>query len=194
MIGGLVFLLGTLAMTAVTLYPGPVRRLVERCLHPLPERPRDRLLDLCCSFLAGLAVLRRGRVVVLTSALSVAAWLSEAAMYYLIMRGFGIDLGPLPALLGMAAANLGTIVPSSFAFVGTFDVPLQSVLTELFGLDGNLATSVTLVVHASLMVPVVTLGLLFLWREGLSLWDLSRLSPSTKIAAPRTGDSAARRI
>lgn len=86
-------------------------------------------------------------------------------MYYVVMLGFPFPARPEAALLGASAANFGAMIPSSPGYVGTFDLPLQIVLTEVFAVSLAQATSYTLVLHAALVVPVVLLGLFFLWQE-----------------------------
>jgi hypothetical protein len=103
------------------------------------------------------------------------------------MLGFGLGSGPASALLGMAAANLGTMVPSSPGFVGTFDLPLQAVLTDMFRVDAAAATSYTIVVHSALILPVVVVGLVLLWREGLSLGEVSQRLRRSPVVSPSTG-------
>lgn len=177
-LASVVFVLGTAGAYVGVLWPRFVLRIADLVLRAAPGRLRARLRRLCETFLLGLSVLRRGRLLLLTSALSTAAWLGEALMYYLIMLGFGFDEGLLAALLGMVAANLGSMVPSAPGYVGTFHVPLKTVLTEVFSVEAALAASYTLVVHATLIVPVVLVGAFFLWREGLSLAALaSRPAP-----------------
>ena len=72
----------------------------------------------------------------------------------------------------MNAANLATLVPSSPGYVGPFDAAAIFVLT-LFGAGRDIAASYTLVLHATLIVPVVLLGFVYLWRNHLSLADVS---------------------
>jgi uncharacterized membrane protein YbhN (UPF0104 family) len=151
---------------------------------------QPRVLRLAEGFLSGLAILRSGRRVGSVLGLSILAWGCEAAMYFIIMLGFGLGTGPAAALLGMAAANLGTMVPSSPGFVGTFDVPLQAVLTEMFQVEPSAATSYTIVVHAALILPVVLVGLGMLWREGLSLRDVSRRISRPHSLGSSTGPAA----
>jgi uncharacterized protein (TIRG00374 family) len=185
LLGGLVFAAVTVAAALSAFCPERLLHLAGWFCQPLPPPLRVRLLALCQSFLGGLQILRQGRVVAGATVLSLLAWFSEAAMNYLIMLGFGITAGPPAALLGMAAANLGTMVPSSPGFVGTFDWPLKSVLVGIFAIDDNLATGFTLIVHSALLLPVTVLGLFFLWREGLSLGEVGRpaLAGSTEPAA-----------
>jgi uncharacterized protein (TIRG00374 family) len=184
------FIAGSVVALAMAFWPKFLLAMLRRMLVWLPERIQSKLLRLFQGFVEGFSVLRRGHLLLPIVALSIGAWLTEATMYYIIMRGFALDTSFLAALLGMAAGNLGTMIPSSPGYVGTFDVPLQTVLTELFGIEPAVATSFTLVVHAALLVPVVVVGLVLLSREGLSLADVSRgasdrqesVSPSTETA------------
>ena len=76
-------------------------------------------------------------------------------------------------LVACAFANLVTIAPSTPGYVGVFDAPVIYVLTN-FGVEPNLATSYTLVLHAALILPVTLLGFFYVWRAGLSLTQMTR--------------------
>ncbi|HEY7066821.1 MAG TPA: lysylphosphatidylglycerol synthase transmembrane domain-containing protein, partial [Chloroflexota bacterium] len=160
-----IFLVATLGLVGFLLLPGPFVALASRVLRLLPERFAALGERLVHSFVDGLAVLRRAHALGAVLGLSVLAWLAEATMYYVIMLGFPFPARPEAALLGTAAANFGAMIPSSPGYVGTFDLPLQIVLTEVFDVSRALATSYTLVLHAALVVPVVLLGLFFLWQD-----------------------------
>ena len=185
-----IFVMGALVVAAAAMLPELFLALARQVVRVVPERFRARLLRICAAFLDGLAVVRDARRLVLVTILSLVAWLLEAGMYYVIMLGFGLGSGPLSALLGMVAANLGTMVPSSPSFIGTFDVPLQAVLVELFAVDASLAASYTLVVHAALVVPVVIVGLILLSREGLSLGEVSRRAAGRRLSLGGSTDPA----
>ncbi|HLH22010.1 MAG TPA: lysylphosphatidylglycerol synthase transmembrane domain-containing protein [Chloroflexota bacterium] len=159
------FLVASLALVGFLLLPGPFVALAVRLLRLLPARFAYLGERLIHSFVDGLAVLRQAHALAAVLGLSVLAWLAEATMYYLVMLGFPFPARPEAALLGAAAANFGAMIPSSPGYVGTFDLPLQIVLTEVFGVALAQATSYTLVLHAALVVPVVLVGLFFLWQE-----------------------------
>lgn len=164
-----VFLLATAGLVGFLLWPAPFLALSTRVLRVFPPRIASLGERLIRTFVAGLAVLRRARLLASVLALSLLAWLAEAGMYLVIMLGFPFPARPEAALLGAAAANIGTMIPSSPGYVGTFDLPLQFVLTQVFGVPVAEATSYTLVLHAALVVPVVLLGIAFLaqdWRDG----------------------------
>lgn len=171
-LGAALFLGATAGLWLATRWPALALRLAERLLRLAPLRLRARILRAVQAFVNGLAVVRRGRLFGAALLLSLLAWTLEAGLYYVVMLGFGLGVGPLAAVLGMAAANLVTLVPSSPGYIGTFHVALQRVLVELFGVGVDAATSYTLVVHAALIVPVVLLGLYLLWRSDLTLGEL----------------------
>jgi hypothetical protein len=56
-----------------------------------------------------------------------------------------------------------------------FDAPIVYVLTTIGGVEQNLATSYTIVLHAALLVPVTLLGLYYAGRAGLSLTQMSHV-------------------
>jgi uncharacterized protein (TIRG00374 family) len=159
------FLVVTLGLIGFLLLPGPFVALAIRVLRLLPARFADLGERLVHSFVDGLAILRQGHALAAVLGLSLLAWLAEATMYYVIMLGFPFPARPEAALLGASAANFGAMIPSSPGYVGTFDLPLQIVLTEVFDVSLAQATSYTLVLHAALVVPVVLLGLFFIWQD-----------------------------
>ena len=138
------------------------------------NRLSPRLSALIGTFLRGIRAVRSARALLGVAALSIACWTAEVGLYYFVMLGFGFDSGVPSLVAGMVAANLATVIPSSPGYIGTFDVPLQSVLSDSFGLAAPLAASYTLVTHAVLLVPVALVGLVLLSREELSLGALRR--------------------
>ena len=173
-LAGLAFVTATLATWLLVTRPHRWYPVVRAPLRLLPSPLQARALDALQGFVNGLASLRQPRVVLQVALLSVLAWLCEIAMYFVIMQGFRISAGPMAGVIGAAAANLGTMIPSSPGYLGTFDLPLQSVLTAGFGVAPARATSYTLMVHAALIIPVVVLGLIFLAGTDLSLRQLGR--------------------
>jgi uncharacterized protein (TIRG00374 family) len=163
------FLLATCGLVAFMVWPAPFLGIARRVFRLLPPRFAHLGERLVLTFVDGLVVLRRAHTLAAVLALSLLAWLAEATMYFAIMLGFPFPARPAAALLGTAAGNIGTMIPSSPGYVGTFDLPLQIVLTEVFGVPLAAATSYTLVLHAALVIPVILLGLFFLfqdWRGG----------------------------
>ncbi len=172
-VGLVLFASAVLGLWLVTRFPEFWVRVLDRVGGRLPARIAPQVQRLAQSFIQGLGIVRQGRVLALVMGLSLLAWAMEASVYYVVMLGFPLPATPVAAMVGAALANLGTLIPSSPGYVGTFDLPLQAVLTELFGASPAVAASYTLVVHAVLVVPVVAAGLFFLWRQDLSLREVA---------------------
>ncbi len=172
-VGGL-FVVAIVALAVLAGMPHRVERIADFFLRRIPaETLRARLTGLMHSILEGLGVLRSPADSFAVFALSVVAWLCETGMYVLIAWGFNLAQPFAVFLLAAAFANLVTIAPSTPGYVGVFDAPIVYTLT-LFGVNQNLATSYTLVLHAALIVPVTLLGFFYLWRAGLSLGQMTR--------------------
>ena len=179
LVGGL-FIVVIVGLAVLAGMPRRVESIAEFFVRRVPsESLRTRLTGLLRSLLTGLGALRSPVDSFAVYALSVIAWLCETGMYVLIAFGFGIALPVAVFLLAAALANLVTIAPSTPGYVGVFDAPIVYTLT-LFGVDQNLATSYTLVLHAALYLPVTLLGLYYLWRAGLSLGQMTQAQPETR--------------
>ena len=169
---GAIFVGGLLVLILMSTRHGAVLRLAEPLLRRLPPRmaaKSHRLLDL---FLDGIGILRSPRGALVVFGLSILSWLAEASMYYLVMFCFDIRQGLASTLLMTTTANLATSVPSSQGGIGPFEFFAARTLS-LFGVEAELANVYSLVLHITLLVPVTLMGLVFLWRENLSLAKLS---------------------
>jgi uncharacterized protein (TIRG00374 family) len=167
------FIAAIVALAILAGMPQHVERIADFFLRRLPERFQSRARRLTRSFLAGLAVLRSPRDSFAVYALSIFAWLCETGMYAVIAQGFGMTLRFAVYLLAAAFANLVTIAPSTPGYVGVFDAPIVYTLT-MFGVEQNLATSYTIVLHAALILPVTLLGFYYAGRAGMSLTQMTR--------------------
>ncbi len=182
-----IFVVGVLGAVALAIVPQFTLRVTATFLRPFPARLRDLALRVIASFENGLHILRSARETGLVLVLSVAAWSLEASVFYMLMFSFPMEARYVAAVLGAAVANLASMIPSSPGYVGTFDVGLLNVLSGTFGVETSLATAYTLLVHVVLVVPITALGIVFLWREGLSLKRItSRESYTERQVTPIT--------
>jgi uncharacterized membrane protein YbhN (UPF0104 family) len=166
--GGAAIALGVLAL-APTLALG----IAARLLAPFPARPREAALAFAAKFITGLGVLGDLKLAAITLATSTVAWLLEAGVYVAIGQAFGMMPEPDAYLLALAVANLGTMIPSSPGYVGTFDALVARSL-GIFGVDGALALAYAFLVHISIWLPPTLIGFYYLWRYNLRLTKLTR--------------------
>jgi len=157
-----------------------------RCIRFLPDKWHDPLERLMDSGLTGLRAMGHPLAAIQVLLLSLGAWILEAGMYRVIMTGFQVPGSMAASVMGAGVANLATLVPSSPGYVGTFDVALQKVLDDVFNWPSVAAVAFTFTVHLVLIVPVVLLGLFFLWRENISIPELTR-RPRGAAGAPVAG-------
>ncbi len=152
--------------------------LGRRLAGVLPPRVAALSERLATSFARGLKLVRGWRLLARLAVLSVLAWTCELALFYVLMLGFPLPASVPLAVVGGAAANFATLVPSSPGYVGTFDAVLVKVLVDVSAgsVTPEQATAYALVVHATLLVPVILLGALILWRSNVSLKQIARAS------------------
>jgi glycosyltransferase 2 family protein len=95
------------------------------------------------------------------------------------MRAFGLQDLVTPAGSALAAAAfvqvvvaLGATVPSSPGYVGVYHAAAVQALAA-FGVPPNEALAYALVSHAANFGLLIIIGVFYLWREGLSLGQLT---------------------
>jgi len=164
----------TVVLLGAALAPRLARAIASAATAPLPGKIRDPLRGLVDGTLEGLRPITHPAIGLAVLALSLLAWGAEAAIYVVIMAGFNVPDALAAGPFGAAVANLATLIPSSPGYVGTFDLALQKVLVDVFHVASDVAASATLVIHLTFILPVVALGLFFLWKEDLPLAQLAR--------------------
>lgn len=136
----------------------------------LPYRTREPLLEFAERFLAGLESLRQFRNVLMIFFTSIVIWLLETVKYWFVMQAFDFEVSFFALMLMNGVVNLATTFPSAPGYVGTFDVPGIAVLV-LYGVQKEIATAYTVVLHAALWLPITLLGAIYMVREGLGWSD-----------------------
>lgn len=171
----LLFFGGALAFLFLLLYGREqTSRVVERLATPFGLA--DRATQVVDSFVGGVEALRRRRLIPNLVLLSTFVWSCETMSYLFLTLAFPVSLSPLTrvvaALFIMVVANLGILIPSSPGYIGTFHFFAMSALA-VFGAARETALSYAVVSHAMQYLLITGLGLLFLWRENLSLLRIS---------------------
>jgi uncharacterized protein (TIRG00374 family) len=168
----IVFTVLLIGVFLLTLGGGFFDRLLQVILGPLPTGLADRVERMTGSFLSGLAVFRRRQDLLAVATLSVAAWLCEASMYYMVAVGFGGNvrevMGFGATLMTTGVANMATLIPSSPGYIGQFEFGVRMVLSGALGVPQSEALAYAILVHAALYFPITVLGLIEWFRRQLS--------------------------
>jgi uncharacterized membrane protein YbhN (UPF0104 family) len=101
-------------------------------------------------------------------------------VYYLVGQAFNFDLSLVHWLFVIALTNLATAIPSAPAGFGTFHgAAIGSLLALGAGVSPDTAAAFALVLHATQVIPVTTVG-------ALSYFKLSFRNAKSAIAATET--------
>jgi uncharacterized protein (TIRG00374 family) len=165
------------------------RAFVGIFLRRLPERlnaPADAMVE---RFLVGLRSLRSPYDIALVSLWSTLSWVLEGTMYYMIGLAFDLGLGFHIYLMIVAAANLAiSIIPTSGG-VGPFELVTKETVV-FFGVSESTGVAYAAALHALVLLPVIGLGLVFLWAINISFSDLLRRRVPETVAETASAEPA----
>lgn len=162
-----------LALILLALAPTTTLGVAARLLAPFPARLREAALTVAAKFISGLGVLNDLKLAGTTLVLSVVVWLLEAGVYVMVGQAFGMNVTSVGYLLALAVANLGTMIPSSPGYVGTFDALVARSLA-IFGVGEALALAYAFLLHLAIWLPPTLIGFFYLYRYNLKLTKLTR--------------------
>ncbi len=152
------------------------RRLVAVPARRLPSVIGEKAMNLLDAFDGGLHMLRSPLDAIAVFGLSLLIWAMEFGVYTRVLAAFG---GPIQHALGhqiplhdvllmLIVVNFGIMIPSGPAYIGTFQAAAIAVLAGIVGLDQPVAFSISWVLWATMVLPVIVLGFLFMAREQLN--------------------------
>jgi glycosyltransferase 2 family protein len=149
--------------------PAGAIRLAERVSDAVvPVRVRHPLLDALRSFIGGLAVLRSGKLFLLSLGLAGAQWIFTSFSFLLGFWAFGIhEVGLAGAVFLQSLISLSVAIPSSPGFFGPFEAAAKVGL-GLWGVGPDKAISFAVGFHLGGFIPTTLIGLYYVWRLGLS--------------------------
>ena len=129
----------------------------SRLLLPVPEPGRERAARLLQQLQEGMASLRDVRHTVVALVISVAAWIAEVGVYWMMGKALGLDLGLGEAIVLMVAANIIVSLPITPWDIGPFEVAVTEAFVLLGGarVDGS---SFAIGIHLLLLVWITISG------------------------------------
>jgi glycosyltransferase 2 family protein len=137
--------------------PDRTEGFVWRATRKLPQRWHTRFTRAAAHFVDGLGAFRGRPRITAIFATSVAMWLADVAMYYIVGEAFGLDLPVGAYFLLEGIGNLALAVPATAAGIGTFDY-LTLLAAKSVEIEAGKATAFVLTVHALTVLPVTILG------------------------------------
>lgn len=137
--------------------------------RPFSPTVQTWLFQMAQRFVDGFSALRSSRAVVQALALTFATRLVGMLTIQCWFWAFGLDLPLYAPLVVMVFLSIGTMVPSSPGFIGTFHVAVAYAL-ELLGVEPGMAASVAIAGHFMATVPWTIVGLFVSLPAIRSVW------------------------
>jgi len=128
------------------------------------------------AFVSGISALLNFSHLSYFFVLTAAAWILELMLVYALAQAFRLDLGLMNLLFVMLAIALGTMVPASPGYVGTFEVFGASALS-LLGVSGGAALAFVLALHMVVLLGSSLVGIICVAWAGTTVID--KASPQT---------------
>lgn len=166
---------GILAITSLfllSLYPKKAGAVFEKLLFFFPQHLRDKLVNMLHSFISGLQVFDNKKQLIWIGVLSLVIWFLNATPIYVLCYAFDIKLSFAGACFVLICLALAVALPQAPGFIGVFHIAVQKTLV-IFGVGLASAQSFAIILWALSVIPITIVGLLFLWREGVSFGEIS---------------------
>lgn len=126
-------------------------------------------------------ILRNLRQFLLVLLFSLVVWILEAFMYYLFAKGMQINITFIESMLVMTVINFGILLPSSPAYIGTFEFFCIKSLS-LFGIGQELSIAYAVLLHAGQFMALTLLGIISINYLGLNWKKIKIMAISPKKA------------
>jgi uncharacterized membrane protein YbhN (UPF0104 family) len=163
-----------LACLCLYFFKDGTMRVLSFLLRPFPRRFSARVLELAREFIDGLTFFRSVGDLLLYTALSLVVWLGIVFYYWVLFLAYHRPQPFFVLIPYVFLTMVGASIPTP-GMIGGFDFFSQLGMMSLYGLERDLATGMTLVMHAIQIGVTCLIGYAILWKEGLSLVQLKRM-------------------
>jgi uncharacterized protein (TIRG00374 family) len=154
-------------------------KVIGFLLRPLPDRLSGKVLALFDDFIAGLKFFQGPKTIALYILFSFIVWLGIILFYWVFFISFRIKVPYFLLFPYVFLTMVGASIPTP-GMVGGFHYFSKLGLTQLYGVDPNLALGATIVVHAIQLLMTALIAYVILWKEGISLFQVKRLGEDKK--------------
>ena len=168
-IGAALFFGLFLFIVLLKIRPEPAKRIFSRIGRVIPGEKRDIIDRIVGSFIEGLVFLGNPAQVIGVLAYSILIWLSAIGGFYVMSLAYpSLQISILESIFILGAVGIAVMVPVP-GFIGVFhEFVKETVLFFAPGKDAD-AAAYAVVMHAVNYISITAVGLLLIWKEGLSL-------------------------
>lgn len=153
---------------------------LRRLASPFKFLQRDGLWRFIEHLIAGFAVIRAPRPLLVAVFWSMEVWFVASVLTWLVMLAMGLQLPLIAGFLVQVATALAVTLAASPGQWGIFHLTTVFVLTTVFDADKNQALAFAFVMHGITYLMLMALGLVSTWREGVDLSRIRDMSAQNK--------------
>ena len=150
-------------------------RVISFLLKPFPKKISDFFIKISEEFIQGLKFFHSLRDLISYFLYSLFVWLGIVAMYWALLHAFDVKTSFFLVIPYNFMLAVGAAIPTP-GMVGGFHYFSKLGLMSIYGLGANLAVGITIVGHGVQIIITVAVGMVILWKEGLSLMKVQRMS------------------
>lgn len=171
------------ALVAASLFRNRTEKIIYKVSEPLSIPMRNMLRVFSSKILDGLQSLNSISAITKVLALSLPVWIAESFLFFFVALSLDIH-SDFEGMMAMVSAsilvtgitNIGSSVPAAPGGLGLFElIARESLVLMPHGTVSRPdAAAFAALTHACLLIPIIALGQMFLWANGLSLLSLSR--------------------
>ena len=173
-----------LGLLAYRLKTREITAWILRRTQIFPERAQRHIEHFLNAFAEGLQVVRSMPNFFASVVLSAILWCVNGTIFWLVMKSLGSSdlrqMSWLASALVMFCASLGLVVQFP-GIGGGYQVGAILALTEMFGIEADVATGAAILIWILMSFPVILMGLGLLIHEGLSIKRLKAITEEEEI-------------
>lgn len=178
-----------LAVFLLARYQDSLARVAGTVVGKVSRRFREVAEAMVRSFAAGFSSLSSRTAVATVLLLTAGSWTLMCVNAWIVLQAMSLSLPAYAPLAILIFLSLGTALPSSPAFIGSYHWFASSALVLLFAVEKDTALSFAIVLHAAATLPFTLIALPWLWRE-LSTGFRRRDPASAPASAAPSGGSS----
>jgi uncharacterized protein (TIRG00374 family) len=163
----IIFLVFLKRRTATTL------SFTSKILKPFPAKVSGKVIPVLGSFISGIRLTSNPKELFALVFSSALIWGTAVWPVDLLLKAFRIDLPLAASMFILVFLVFAVMVPASPGYIGTYHAACMYGLMA-FNVPKELALSVAIVIHSINFFPIIIIGFLFLWKDGISFSSLGK--------------------
>lgn len=170
---------GIVFLALASRYPEWALEFGSTVMAMVPRISKDSARGFLSPFVDGLGAVSSFRAFGLGMLLSFLSWVISGFVSWLLMLAFWDTVPVMVGHLAVVAAGMGIAVPAAPGGLGPFEAAIVGVLTAI-KYDADISRSYAFALHGINIIMTSLLGILGLFREGVSFGQVAREAQQLK--------------